>query len=301
MQRKKKNKQVYRIGQAGFAFALLLLLCGCTRKEELLILTEETAEDMSASRNAGGETSGAGDSGYVTETETVGALAGENGRVSSGESRHVTTGEGQRPGALSGDGAVETDAAAADFGVIYVHVCGAVKNPGVYELETGSRVYEAVQQAGGFTENAEQNYVNQAQALEDGVKLVIPTREEAKAAGEHEMASAEGKPQEGAPEKSGILQDGTTEGFGILGGSSLGGQSPGESKATGTAADGRININTASKEQLCEIPGVGATRAAAIAAYRESHGAFEKPEDIMKVNGIKEGMYEKIKDSISVN
>ncbi len=277
MQRKKRNKQVYRIGQAGFAFALLLLLCGCTRKEELLLLTEETAEDMSASRNAGGETSGAGDGGYVTETETVGALA------------------------LSGDGAVETDAAAADFGVIYVHVCGAVKNPGVYELETGSRVYEAVQQAGGFTESAEQNYVNQAQALEDGVKLVIPTREEAEAAGEQETASAEGKPQEGAPEKSGILQDGTSEGFGILGGSSLGGQSSGESKATGTAADGRININTASKEQLCEIPGVGATRAAAIAAYRESHGAFEKPEDIMKVNGIKEGMYEKIKDSISVN
>lgn len=154
---------------------------------------------------------------------------------------------------------------------------------------------------GGFTENAEQNYVNQAQALEDGVKLVIPTREEAEAAGEHETASAEGKPQEGAPEKSGILQDGTSEGFGILGGSSLGGQSSGESKATGTAADGRININTASEAQLCEIPGVGATRAAAIAAYRESHGAFEKPEDIMKVNGIKEGMYEKIKDSISVN
>ena len=178
MQRKKKNKQVYRIGQAGFAFALLLLLCGCTRKEELLILTEETAEDMSASRNAGGETSGAGDSGYVTETETVGALAGENGRVSSGESRYVTTGQGS--GALSGDGA----------------------------------------------------------------------REEAEAAGEHETASAEGKPQEGAPEKSGILQDGTTEGFGILGGSSLGGQSSGESKATGTAADGRININTASEAQL---------------------------------------------------
>lgn len=273
MQRKKRNKQVYRIGQAGFAFALLLLLCGCTRKEELLLLTEETAEtteDSSVLHNAVGETSETGESGATAETETV-------------EQEMLSATEPQQSG------------------VIYVHVCGAVKNPGVYELETGSRVYEAVQQAGGFTENAEQNYVNQAQALEDGVKLVIPTREEAEAAGEQETASAEGKPQEGAPEKSGILQDGTSEGFGILGGSSLGGQSSGESKATGTAADGRININTASEAQLCEIPGVGATRAAAIAAYRESHGAFEKPEDIMKVNGIKEGMYEKIKDSISVN
>ena len=69
----------------------------------------------------------------------------------------------------------------------------------------------------------------------------------------------------------------------------------------GMDSGGRININTASEAQLCDIPGIGATRAAAIAAYRESHGGFQKPEDIMKVNGIKEGMYEKIKDSISVN
>lgn len=132
------------------------------------------------------------------------------------------------------------------------------------EFAMGSRVYEAVEAAGGFAADADQNYVNQAQTLKDGVKLVIPTMEEAAQAREREplIEAAQG-------------EDGVQ--------------------------DGRININTATAAQLCDIPGVGATRAAAIIAYRESHGGFHKPEDIMKVDGIKEGMYEKIKDSISVN
>lgn len=251
------------------AFALLLLLCGCTRKEELLLLSEETAEG--AEEQAG--------------------FPGNTGKETYPEN------ENRESEMVSGSDSLQDNGAAAQGGLIYVHVCGAVAHPGVYGLETGSRVYEAVQRAGGFAENAEQNYVNQAQTLEDGVKLVIPTREEAAAAGEQETASAAGEAQDGASEKIGIVQDGTSEGLGIVGGISSGGQD----KDTGGSPGGRININTASEAQLCEIPGVGAARAAAIAAYRESHGAFEKPEDIMKVSGIKEGMYEKIKDSISVN
>ncbi|MDE5937453.1 MAG: helix-hairpin-helix domain-containing protein [Lachnospiraceae bacterium] len=273
---RKRLKQAYRVWQAGLAFALLLLLCGCTRKEELLLLSEETAEAVEDRPGFPGDT---GKEAYPEK---------ESGRTSENESRE--------PEMVSGSDSLQENGAAQD-GVIYVHVCGAVAHPGVYGLEAGSRVYEAVQRAGGFAESAEQNYVNQAQTLEDGVKLVIPTREEAAAAVEQETVSAAGKAQDGASEKIGIVQDGTSEGLGIVGGKSSGGQD----KDTGGSPGGRININTASEAQLCEIPGVGATRAAAIAAYRESHGAFEKPEDIMKVTGIKEGMYEKIKDSISVN
>ncbi len=158
----------------------------------------------------------------------------------------------------------DPETAQTERGGILVHVCGAVLHAGVYELKAGSRVYEAVEAAGGFAADADQNYVNQAQTLKDGVKLVIPTMEEAAQAREREplIEAAQG-------------EDGVQ--------------------------DGRININTATAAQLCDIPGVGATRAAAIIAYRESHGGFHKPEDIMKVDGIKEGMYEKIKDSISVN
>lgn len=260
-------------------------------------MSEETAgaaQDMAAfPQDAGGETPAAGGAGQTVP-------AGETGRVPEGSQR-VPDGENRETGMPAAALIEEEMALQAQSGVIYVHVCGAVIKPGVYELETGSRVYEAVEQAGGFAENAEQNYVNQAQILDDGVKLVIPTQEEAAAAQERETVSPAGTAQDGAPEKNGIVQTGREKEIGIVGGSSADGKSTGEGADTGRTADGRININTASEAELCEIPGVGATRAAAIAAYRESHGAFGKPEDIMKVNGIKEGMYEKIKDSISVN
>lgn len=274
----KKRKQLTdRIRQAGMVFALLIVLCGCTKKEEILLLNGEhaagTSDGQSVFReDAGGQT--------VSGTET--------GRTAAQESGHVQDGERQD----AEEASVLADAVNPQSGVIYVHVCGAVANPGVYELEAGSRVYEAVQQAGGFADSADQNYVNQARVLEDGVKLVIPTREEAAAA------------QDGASEKNDASQDHAQDGNRIAGGAEreigIVGSTRSDGQEEDAATDGRININTASEAQLCEIPGIGATRAAAIAAYRESHGAFGKPEDIMNVNGIKEGMYEKIKDSIRV-
>ncbi len=274
----KKRKQLAdRIRQAGMMFTLLIVLCGCTKKEEILLLSGENAAGTSDGQSVIRE-----DAGGHTAPET------ETGRTAAEESRQVQDGESQGTEAES----VLVDAVNPQAGVIYVHVCGAVENPGVYELEAGSRVYEAVQQAGGFADSAEQNYVNQAQVLEDGVKLVIPTREEVAAA------------QDDASEESDALQDRAQDGSGIAGGAEreigIVGGARSDGQGGDAASDGRININTASEAQLCEIPGIGATRAAAIAAYRESHGAFGKPEDIMNVNGIKEGMYEKIKDIICV-
>lgn len=274
----KKRKQLAdRIRQAGMMFTLLIVLCGCTKKEEILLLSGENAAGTSDGQSVIRE-----DAGGHTAPET------ETGRTAAQESRQVQDGESQGTETES----VLVDAVNPQAGVIYVHVCGAVENPGVYELEAGSRVYEAVQQAGGFADSAEQNYVNQARVLEDGVKLVIPTREEAAAA------------QDDASEESDALQDRAQDGSGIAGGAEreigIVGGARSDGQGGDAASDGRININTASEAQLCEIPGIGATRAAAIAAYRESHGAFGKPEDIMNVNGIKEGMYEKIKDIICV-
>lgn len=291
MQKKKEKKLSDRAWQAGLIFALLMLLCGCTKKEELLLLNGENAAERSEERDVFSEDFGEQ---AAPESEVLCDTAKERG--------HVQDGESQGARAVSGEASMQTDVITANPGVIYVHVCGAVANPGVYELESGCRVYEAVQAAGGFTECAEQNYVNQAQALADGVKLVIPTKEEAAAAG---------KAQDGTSEKDGALQDSVEKGKGIVGGAAqegaekplgiVGGTASGGPSGADGVSDRRVNINTASETELCEIPGVGATRAAAIAAYRESHGAFERPEDIMRVNGIKEGMYEKIKDSIRVN
>lgn len=246
-------------------------LCGCTRKEELLLLTQEKTAQETISEAA--------ESGEVGDVST---LTQEDAAVS------------QRTEASAEEKAQQVP---AESSILYVHVCGAVKAPGVYELPAGSRVYEAVQAAGGFSGDAEQSYVNQAQILADGVKLVIPTVEEAAAAkeaesvnrGESETDAAAGDKRETAVQ------------IGIIGQEDASGKEvSGQADAGNGNQSGRININTATKQELCTIPGVGETRAAAIISYRESHGGFAKPEDIMKVNGIKEGMYEKIKDSISV-
>lgn len=65
-------------------------------------------------------------------------------------------------------------------------------------------------------------------------------------------------------------------------------------------SDGKVNINTAGLEELMTLKGVGESRARAIMEYREQHGAFETPEDIMNISGIKEGVFSKIKDQIAV-
>lgn len=252
-------------------------LCGCTKKEELLILTEEAAEETAADNGSEGD----GPGGASSSPQEDAATADLDGPAVARREETAEASAKEQP--VTG-------------GLTYVHVCGAVKVPGVYELPAGSRVYEAVQAAGGFAGDADQNYVNQAEILTDGVKLVIPTVEEAAqdAAAETGEAADAGK---AAGEKNGkSLQ------IGIVGGKdTAGGDAAGQSDAgTAKQAGGRININTATKQELCAIPGVGETRAAAIISYRESHGGFAKPEDIMKVSGIKEGMYDKIKDSISV-
>lgn len=158
---------------------------------------------------------------------------------------------------------------------LYIHVCGEVAAPGVYELPAGSRMYEAVEIAGGMTSEAAQEYVNLAQALEDGQQLRIPSREEIR------------KYQETGKEVSGLLGAGGGTGTdSAAGGSSV--------------SEALINLNTASKEELMTLNGIGAARAEAILSYRDQKGGFRTIEDIMKVPGIKNAAFQKIKDQITV-
>ena len=144
--------------------------------------------------------------------------------------------------------------AEATMPMCFVHICGEVKVPGVYELPEGSRVFEAVKAAGGFTEEASEESLNLAGVIADGMQIVILSKEEA------DQSQAEAKAQEA----------------------------------------GLININKASKEQLMTLPGIGESRAEDIIRYREDSGGFQKIEDIMKVSGIKDAAFQKIKDSIVV-
>lgn len=146
-----------------------------------------------------------------------------------------------------------------------VYVCGAVVNPGVYTLPADARICDALEAAGGFHETAAKEAVNLAEKIQDAEQICIPTVEE--------LASGE----------------------------AAGEASAGYESAPGIGSDGRVNLNTATKEELMTIPGIGSSKAESILAYRMEHGCFADVKDIMKIAGIKEGIFEKIKDSITVN
>lgn len=135
---------------------------------------------------------------------------------------------------------------------IFVHVCGAVREPGVVRLAEDSRAADALAVAGGFREDAAQDAVNLAARLTDGEKLYFPTVEEATA------------------------------------------------QASEKTSTGLVNINTADKEALCSLPGIGEAKAEDILRYREENGSFGSCEDIMLVPGIKTSVYNKIKEKITV-
>ena len=145
----------------------------------------------------------------------------------------------------------------------YVHICGEVVSPGVYELEDGSRVFQAIERAGGFTDRAAAEYLNMAERIKDGMKIVVLSREEA------EAAKARGE-------------------------LSLSREASPEIQKT------KVNLNTATKEELMNLRGIGEAKADDILQYRESHGGFQKIEDIMKISGIKDAAFQKIKEDITV-
>ena len=147
---------------------------------------------------------------------------------------------------------------------IFVHVCGQVNAPAVYEFEKGARVVEAIEKAGGFMENAATDYLNLAKVLTDGEKIYVPDKEEALGLNPVNVDTAQGNVA--------------------------------DAKDTNT----KVNINTASKEELLSLKGIGDSRAQDIINYRTENGKFAAIEDIMKVPGIKQGAFNKIKDNIRV-
>lgn len=157
---------------------------------------------------------------------------------------------------------------------LYVHVCGHVKQPGVYKLQSNSRVYEAIEAAGGMTETAAFSYLNQAELLQDGEQIYIPSQEE--------VESGKVPREPGASDAE---------------------QNDSDSGAKGseeTSTDGKVNLNTATKEELMTLSGVGDVRAQAIVKYREEHGEFRSIEELMEVEGIKKGTFQKLKDQIKI-
>lgn len=160
---------------------------------------------------------------------------------------------------------------------IIVHISGAVQNEGIVELESGSRVADAIEKAGGLKENAYMDEINLAYQLEDGEKIHIPTIEEQK-----EKENQESKVEN----ESATGSDGTT--------------SRSSNSSINNGSQTKININTATEEELDTLPGIGPSTATKILDYRKEKGKFKTIEEIKEVSGIGESKYEKIKDRITV-
>ena len=147
---------------------------------------------------------------------------------------------------------------------IKVYITGEVNNPGVKELDSNARIEDAINIAGGITNAANLKEVNLAYPLEDGQKIYIPNINE--------------KVEEYLTENngSGIIED------------------------IGTNRFGKININKADLQDLCNLPGVGESLAQKIIEYRNENGKFKSIEDLKNVTGIGEKKYENLKEYIVV-
>jgi len=149
---------------------------------------------------------------------------------------------------------------------IYVHICGEIKTPGVYKLLANSRAVDVIELAGGLTDKADSVAINQANLIQDGEQIYIP-----KIGEKVTSLSKEGD-------------------YGLN-----------QSLVSGNSGDSdKVNINTASKIDLVTLPGIGEAKADMIINYRTEKGSFSKIEDIMNITGIKEGLFNKISEYITV-
>lgn len=159
-----------------------------------------------------------------------------------------------------------------DKSPVFVHVCGAVNNPGVVELTGNKRVFEAIDLAGGLREDAAVSYINLARIVEDGERVYVPNLEE--------IAQL----NEGRLDIHLFLEKVTS----------------GENNNSSSASSGKVNINQAGLDELMTLSGIGPSKARSIMDYREQHGGFNTIEELMNVSGIGVSTFEKIKDFVTL-
>lgn len=258
-----------------------------------------TAEDGAFDSNEIGENVSGGDAQEKNASDKILDKNDSNGKKA--ESADSTS--APQRGLFSLD---EPDAGAAgevNEKEITVHVLGAVENPGVYTLKEGSRLVNAIEAAGGCTEDGDADYLNLAYECADSMRIVVPTKKEAdklrKEAAEGDFSGADGIYAGISTGIDAIHQDAYIENFSKE--KNKEDNSDSVTDESMEASEGKlININTASKEELMTLSGVGEAKATAIIEYREANGGFKDITDIMQVSGIKEGSYNKFKDKITI-
>lgn len=274
---KKRTDRLWRVVLWGILWATLcptLGACGAQREE--LFLSEK-------------ESIAYGDGSYVAESDVedtdqnreAETNAGNTDQNREAESNAGDTDQNRKaePSAGSTDRTELSDASLEEAKTLVVHICGAVSAPGVYELPAGSRIIDAVEAGGGFLPEADEACCNLAEEIVDGCQIYIMTKSESCADGQTEKKAG----IQTSPDSDMQTTDRNVR-----------------SNSAPALENGLVNLNTADVAALMTLPGIGESRAKAIISYREQHGAFAQIEDIMKISGIKQAAFSKIKDKITV-
>lgn len=274
---KKRTNRLWRVVLWGILWAMLcptLGACGAQR-EELFLSEKESIAYGDGNRKVESKVE---DTDQNREAEPN---AGNTDQNREAESNAGDTDQNRKaePSAGSTDRTELSDASSEEAKTRVVHICGAVSAPGVYELPAGSRIIDAVEAGGGFLPEADEACCNLAEEIVDGCQIYIMTKSESCADGQ-------------AEKKAGIQTS--------PGGDMQTADKNVRSNSAPALENGLVNLNTADVVALMTLPGIGESRAKAIISYREQHGAFAKIEDIMKISGIKQAAFSKIKDKITV-
>ena len=274
---KKRTDRLWRVvlwGILWVSLCLTLWACGAQR-EELFLPEKESIAYGDGNRKVESKVE---DTDPNREAEPN---AGNTDQNREAESNAGDTDQNRKaePSAGSTDRTELSDASSEEEKTLVVHICGAVSAPGVYELPAGSRIIDAVEAGGGFLPEAEEACCNLAEEIVDGCQIYIMTKSESCADGQTEKKAG----IQTSPDSDMQTTDRNVR-----------------SNSAPALENGLVNLNTADIAALMTLPGIGESRAKAIISYREQHGAFAQIEDIMKISGIKQAAFSKIKDKITV-
>lgn len=274
---KKRTDRLWRVVLWGILWAMLcptLGACGAQR-EELFLSEKESIAYGDGNRKVESKVE---DTDQNREAEPN---AGNTDQNREAESNAGDTDQNRKAEPSDGStGRTElSDASSEEAKTLVVHICGAVSAPGVYELPAGSRIIDAVEAGGGFLPEADEACCNLAEEIVDGCQIYIMTKTESCADGQTEKKAG----IQTSPDSDMQTTDRNVR-----------------SNSATALENGLVNLNTADVAALMTLPGIGESRAKAIISYREQHGAFAQIEDIMKISGIKQAAFSKIKDKITV-
>lgn len=274
---KKRTDRLWRVVLWGILWATLcptLGACGAQR-EELFLSEKESIAYGDGNRKVESKVED------TDQNRKAEPNAGNTGQNREAESNAGDTDQNRKaePSAGSTGRTELSDASSEEAKTLVVHICGAVSAPGVYELPAGSRIIDAVEAGGGFLPEADEACCNLAEEIVDGCQIYIMTKSESCADGQTEKKAG----IQTSPDSDMQTTDRNVR-----------------SNSAPALENGLVNLNTADVAALMTLPGIGESRAKAIISYREQHGAFAQIEDIMKISGIKQAAFSKIKDKITV-